>query len=257
MGSKTSTVTEKADPWGPSQPYLLDAMKQSQKLYRGGKGMVAPENPYLMKGYQNMLQQAKFNPQNSKLASGVMQDTMRGDYMDGNPYLDKMYGRAAEGVSDGVTSMFSGAGRYGSGAHQEVMGDSLAGLASDMYGNAYQTERQNMLNAAQFAPSLDQSMQGMMFNNANAMLGVGQGMQDHDQMRYMAPYNELNHYSNAVNGMAGLGGTGSQTTPNGSRLGGAVGGGIAGAAAGAGMGSFLGIPGAIIGGGLGAIGGLF
>jgi len=254
MGSKTSTTTENSDPWGPSQGYMKQVMAEGRGLWNKGTPMVAPENPYLQKGYQSTLQAAdKFNPSLTQAGMGQMQDTISGDYMDGNPYLDSMYGRAADKVNEGVSSMFSGAGRYGSGAHQDVMGQSLGDLASNMYGTAYQTERQNQLNAAQAAPGMDNAYQGMLFNNANAITGVGQQMQDHDQQRQLDDYNRLDYYSGIINGYGGLGGTRSQTNPGPSKAGGVLGGAASGAAAGSAFGPW----GTAAGAALGGIGGLF
>lgn len=253
MGSKTSTVTETADPWAPAQPYILDTMKQAQDLYNNNS-MVAPQNPTLLKGYQNALGTANFNPSTTNASRDLMMDTINGNYMNNNPYLDATFDRMSDKVTDGVNSQFSMAGRYGSGAHQGILGESLGNLATDVYGSNYRTERQNQLSAGQFAPQLDAANQSMLFNNANMFLDVGNSMQNYDQMKAMAPYNELNNYSSVVNGIAGLGGQGTQTTPTGSRLGGALGG----AGAGFALGNAI-VPGVggIVGGGLGAIGGLF
>lgn len=260
MGSKTSTVTEKSDPWGPSQPYILDTMKRAQNLYNNNS-MVPPENATLIKGYNKALGTADFNPSTTNASHGLMMDTINGNYMNNNPYLDATFDRMSDKVTDGVNSNFSMAGRYGSGAHQGILGESLGNLATDVYGSNYRTERQNQLSAGQFAPQLDAANQSMLFNNANMFLDVGNSMQNYDQMVAMDPYNRLSHYSGVVNGIAGLGGSGTQTSPGGSTLGGAIGGGLTGAAAGAAAGGangmIFGLPGAAVGAGLGAIGGLF
>lgn len=256
MGSKTSTTTQNTDPWGPSQPYLKDVMAKSKNLYNS-RSALAPENPTLLQGYNNALDAAQFNPSTTANSQNLMNATINGDYMNNNPYLDATYNQMARKVGDSVNSNFSAAGRYGSGAHQGVLGETLGNLATNVYGDNYRTERQNQLAAGQFAPQLDSAYQGMLFNNANQIMNVGNQMQNYDQQQQLDPWNRLNMYSGIVNGYGGLGANQATTTPSGSKLGGILGGGISGAAAGATMGSVAGIPGAIIGGGLGAIGGLF
>lgn len=129
------------------------------------------ERPEIMQGYQEMLsptgsamgmlQRGMTDPSLSPAMSQLGR-TAAGEYMGGNPYLDAMYQRAAgqatrvyEGATGDVGSMFSKAGRYGSAAHQKAMseaqrnlGESLAGLSTDLYGGAYESERGRQLGAA-------------------------------------------------------------------------------------------------------------
>lgn len=82
--------------------------------------------------------------------------TARGDYLNGNPYLDKMVEAATRDVRDdfmesiapSLASQFSAAGRTGSGAHVGAFtgaASKLAGRLGDLSGNlrgqAYQFER--------------------------------------------------------------------------------------------------------------------
>jgi hypothetical protein len=129
------------------------------------------ELPEIMQGYREMLsptdsamgmlQRGMTDPSLSPAMSQLGR-TAAGEYMGGNPYLDAMYQRAAgqatrayEGATGDVGSMFSKAGRYGSAAHQKAMseaqrnlGESLAGLSTDLYGGAYESERGRQLGAA-------------------------------------------------------------------------------------------------------------
>lgn len=88
--------------------------------------------------------------------------TARGDFLMSNPYVDDMFGQAAQGVGrqfsqnvlPGVASMFSGAGRFGSGqmangvdqASQQY-GNTLNNLATSIYGGNYANERGLMSSA--------------------------------------------------------------------------------------------------------------
>jgi len=88
-------------------------------------------------------------------------NTASGKFINSNPYLDAMYGRASEAVEDrfddrvvSTSSTFNKGGRYGSGAHYDAEGDNkeilakeLGGLATDIYGKNYETERGHMESA--------------------------------------------------------------------------------------------------------------
>lgn len=255
MGSKTQTVTQNSDPWKPAQPYLLDTMNIAQNLYRNGQSTVAPFDPLTTQGINRAAQVAN-QPVNPIVgqASTALGSTIAGDWMNGNPYLDKAIARGSEGISDRVNSMFSSAGRYGSGAHQGVLGDALADYDMGMRYQNYSDERQNMLRATQLAPSFAQQQQQLGMFGPQALIDLGGIREGKDQAYRMEPYNMLsNFYSPIVHGTAGLGGTSTQQSPAGSRLGGAIGGGLSGAMAG----SMLGPVGMIGGGLLGALGGLF
>ncbi len=116
----------------------------------------------------------------------ALQQTAQGDYLQGNPYLDQQYGRAAQQVTDtfnrdispGIAAQFSKAGRVGSDAQGNVLqnaagqvSDSLAGLSNDIYGGNYQRERDRQLNAAYQLGNLTQSQQSLGANVFNQLQG--------------------------------------------------------------------------------------
>ena len=93
-----------------------------------------------------------------------MQATAGGGYLPGsNPYLDQVYGTAAQRMGErfqeetlpALAAQFSGAGRTGSGAQALMLGraageqqDALAKLGADIYAPAYEAERGRQLQAA-------------------------------------------------------------------------------------------------------------
>ncbi|OFV50040.1 hypothetical protein [Oligella sp. HMSC09E12] len=136
----------------------------------------------------------------------------------------------------------------------------------NMANSNYQAERQRQLQAAQLIPGMSQAG----YQNAQALLGIGdaqQGMtQDHLNQAY-ADWLERQNWDqrgldimgSAIGQTMGAGGTTSSTGPNPhqrNRTASALGGALSGAAMGAKMGGVAGIPGSLIGGGLGLIGGL-
>jgi hypothetical protein len=108
--------------------------------------------PYEMAGMEGLLGAYARTPDGlspiTAQGSRYMMDVLEGDYLNSNPYLDAMYDKAAGKTSAGVNAMFSKSGRYGSGAHQGVMGETLGNLATDIYGQNYARERGYQQNAA-------------------------------------------------------------------------------------------------------------
>lgn len=110
---------------------------------------------------------ADYGAQVSNMLGGVGQDqlqaTARGDFLNGNPYLDSLYDNAARRVTDtfneatmpAINSTFGAAGRSGSGIMGGVtaqamddLGENLSGLAADIYAPAYEAERARQLQAS-------------------------------------------------------------------------------------------------------------
>lgn len=102
-----------------------------------------------------------------------MQDVIGGDYLNSNPYLDAMFNKASGQVGAKVNSQFSSAGRYGSGAHTGVLGESIGNLATDIYGGNYARERQNQQQAAASSAAFGNSIISQPFlKGQNLLQGV-------------------------------------------------------------------------------------
>lgn len=187
-----------------------------------------------------------------------------------NPYLQSILASNNQRIGDRINSSMSGSGRYGSGAHTDLMARSLAEMANPILAQDYtqrQQMQQNILQGgleragqwSQLMPTLDQAQ----YAPAQQLAGVGQYLTERDQSAlndYIKTYNiaqarpweQLARFNAIVGGAGALGGqtVGSQTTPINQpstlqRL-------FGGAAAGAGIGGSFGGP---AGAGLGALGG--
>lgn len=92
------------------------------------------------------------NAINTLQGGGAAQDyltgTARGDFLDGSPYLDDIISKNAEDIGTQTNQLFAAGGRYGSGAHQGVLADSIGDMASNLRNQNYQFERGNQLGAA-------------------------------------------------------------------------------------------------------------
>lgn len=232
----------------------------------------------------------------------ALQQTAGGGMLGSNPYLDQQFGAASDAltrqyeqsVMPGINATFGGGGRTGSGAHQQAMansqqalGNQLGNMGAQIYGGAYESERDRQMGAAStlqdvglggigalgdMYSGIDQSraragalaptMAGLEYGNIDRLAGVGQAVSGQqrdilqDQMNRFSfyqdtPYNNLNWYANLVGGQnyGGMQSVDSGTNRFGTALGGAM--------AGAGVGSAFGPWGTGIGAGIGLLGGLF
>jgi hypothetical protein len=143
---------------------------------------------------------------------GMVNDTVMGKYLDGNPYIDSMIGR----TNAGVNANFSSAGRYGSGAHQGYLAEAGNALR---YQN-YNDERGRMMQAAAIAPQSS----ALRYQPYEQGINLAQELED-------IPANRLARYVDILN--AASNGGGSVTSPiYRNRAAGAAGGAMAGASVG-------------------------
>lgn len=87
---------------------------------------------------------------NVEASRGYYGDVIGGKYLDpsSNPGLAGMIDKTARDVTGNVNSQFSMAGRYGSGAHTDVLADSLADAENSLLYQNYSAERANQGAAA-------------------------------------------------------------------------------------------------------------
>jgi hypothetical protein len=203
--------------------YAPDAYKANDALLTGAFGVAAP---FAAGGFVGS--NPAYGPLGSMAAGGPT-----------NPYLDQMYDLAAGKVRSSIDGQFAGAGRYGSGGHQQAVGSALGDLATNLYGGAYeagqnrslsaagllsnlgQSERQQQLGALAVTPSLS----GAQTANVAGLLSAGNYNDQLMQRDFNAPYDALQRYMNIVN--ANTGGT-TQTPYFTNPAGGILGGGLLG-----------------------------
>jgi hypothetical protein len=301
-GSSQQPVTQQTqaskDPWAPAQPYLEKALTRAGSFFDDNVGYQpytgstqAPLDPSLLGGLTqlgnsywegmggtpgvtagrqlgtNMIQNQGLSPELKSLYEQAQGDQ--------NPYLQSILDTNNRRIGDRVNSSVSGAGRYGSGAHTDIMTRALAESADPLLAQDYTRRQQQMQDIAtgglqragqwaQLMPSLDEAR----LAGAQGLFGIGQFMQEraqsglNDQIKlYNAqqsyPWEQLLRMNAVAGGAGALGGTqvGSQTTPINQpstlqKL-------FGGAAAGAGIGgSFGGPAGGAVGAGLGGLLGL-
>lgn len=264
-------------------PYLQMGLQQAEKLFFQQRPNLYPGQTYVSPSQQTlsalsqqeqlagsaapMLNQAQ---QAYQSAMGTVGQTAAGNFF-ASPYQQQMISAATRPITQqfeqqvlpGITSSFSRAGRYGSGAMNRALGSATEG-----YGRAlgdvtagiayrdYEAERARQMNAAQLQANLAlnaPSMYQQQFLPSQTLAQVGaareaisaQPLQEAMQ-RYsfeqQLPYLQLqsfmsNVYNNPLAGMSAP----AQSNPYAGALGGALAGG-----------SLFGLPGAIAGGLLGS-----
>lgn len=236
-GGGQTTSTTKTDPWAGQQPYLTYGFQQAQDQFKSGtpsyypSSTVAPQSGNTQSAYNMVSNQVNNNPLQGA-SSNQVQNTLNGNYLNGNPYMDAQFqagtrqiGNTYNDLVGGQTSNFSGAGRYGSGMQgfmqnraNQTLGDNLNNLYANTYGQNYQNERANQVNAVGQAAGV----QNQGLTNANALGSVGSAQDQYAQnltdanvnkwnFDQQLPQNKLTNYMNMVQG--NFGGTSATTTP--------------------------------------------
>jgi len=264
----TQQTTQTKDPWSAAQPHLVEAMNNAQGFYQNSLGY-QPYTGSTQAGLDPLTSQSMLAQQNISQPElggsiginaarqlGTQQIQTAGQQ---NPYLQAILDTSNRRIGDRINSSMSGAGRYGSGQHTDVMARALAESANPILAEDYNQGLQRAGQWAQLMPTLDQAR----YAPAQSLMALGQYNQERaqkqldDQIKlYNAqqayPWENLARY-NAISGGAGaLGGSmvGTQTTPinQPSTIQKLLGGGLAGA----GIGASFGGP---VGAGIGALGG--
>ncbi|WP_455296460.1 tail fiber domain-containing protein [Brucella pituitosa] len=120
--------------------------------------------------FQNLANQAG----QGGAASDYLTGTARGDYLNGSPYLDSIISKGAGDIANQTNNMFASGGRYGSGANQGVLSDSIAKYSNDLRNQNYQAERQNQLSAANSLESAQQGRFGLQNSALSGASGANQ-----------------------------------------------------------------------------------
>lgn len=225
---KTETTQATRDPWKPAQPLLQDVLEQGRAIGGDVSNFTPTFSANTRAGMEGIAQMG-MNPLAQADAfrnlaagtragydtgQGTLMSTASGGMLGGNPYLDEVLRVARENAATGVNAQFSGAGRYGSGAHTGALARELGNIETTARMNNFNTERANQMNAAgilhnaglqsgQFAAGIDQAeLQRLGF------LSQAGGMQDQmDAAVRQAPINAVNFQAGLGIPIAGLGGT--------------------------------------------------
>jgi hypothetical protein len=259
-GGSTQTTVAQTQPWSAQIPYLQDIFGRAQALYNSntpqyypGATMAAPAPESEQALAMQATRAAQGSPMNA-LAAQQVQASLGGQYLQGSPYFGQMAQRVAETVTPQVNSQFAQAGRFGSGAHAESLGQALGREIGALAYQNYADERANQLRAAALAPQLA----AQDYADIERLAAVGgqreqlaQELINADIARFnfeqSLPFNKLAQYQDLIAG--NYGSTRTETVPvyRGANV-------LGGAATGAQIGMGIGGPwGGAIGAGLGGL----
>jgi hypothetical protein len=152
-------------------------------------------------------------------AQSTLQQTLQGGNT--NPYLDSMVNKAQTGVMANMGALQARSGSFGNSGIAQTGAQQMGDIATQMYGNAYNTDRANQMQALGMA----QSYGNQSYNDAAQLMKAGGQMQDQAQQNKDFQYNQYQEQQNlpykqmaAYSGLLGSSGsTGSSTTSGGGK----------------------------------------
>ena len=228
-GSSGGSTTSEVTPYSAAEPQLGQILSEAQQLYGQGVGAAGYVPPT-----QQTLQGLAGQEALGTAAQQQMAATLGGQYL--NPFLAPLIQKTAADVATGVSQQFTGAGRTpGSPMSQQQIVSQVAQAALPLAFQEYGTERGRQLGLATQLPSVFQT---------------GQQLEAIQRQQQLAPAQALQQYAGFVSPIASglpttIGSQQVQANPFSTALGGALVGG-----------QFGGGAGALLGGGLGLLGGL-
>lgn len=238
-GGGSQTTTQKADPWGPSQGYLKDAMRRGEQLFDQGGFSAEPYSGDRVAGFGDLSQMAQGATayQAMQNAPGVQQANMTlSDMM--NPQgqeerLDAVKQNALGSAVPAAVSQFSGSGMGNSSMAMDTVGRAATEAVSPFDYNAYQQEQGRALQAAGMAPEMEQAryMPAQMLGAVGAQRdAMAQSEIDAQMQQYYEGENQdvnaLDRYTQMLMGFGGQGGTQTSTQSSESGPMGMIGGGL-------------------------------
>ena len=256
--SKQQTTTSSNAPWGAAQPALKTALTGAEKLYKDGVGgkiytgsTVIPWDQQTKQGMNAITAGANANIGGAGL-SGQYQDVIdNGGYnadqlaalnntkttanstfdINSNPAFMQVLQQTQDAARNGVNASASGAGRYGSGIHQQTLGNTLGDVTNRAVGQEYNNwqnrrdaAQNNLFNMGQQGfGNLGAAYTGMQAP-ANSLMQLGAMNEDlatrqmNDKLRIFneqqnKPWDQLGRLNAIASGAGQMGGTQTQSQP--------------------------------------------
>ena len=219
------TTTTSIDP--AIQPYLTYGLGEAQRLYQTGGPQYYPGQTYVapstttQTGLQALEQRAMAG--NPLLAQAQQQlgQTIGGQYLGGNPFLQGAFAPAAQmattafnkAIGD-ISSQASMAGRYGSGAMERLQGSAANQLAQQLSNTAGTLAYQNWADERARQQAATMAAPGMSaadYQDIQNLLAAGQAREGYTGQQTQAdiarfnflqnqPYQNLQNYLSMVYG---------------------------------------------------------
>lgn len=194
-GSTQQTQTQQAPSW--QQPFQQAGLQQSLNQLQNTNQLVAPFAPQQNQAISNITNLANNGDPGTNAAGNFITNTLNGN-VETNPMLGQLFQQGANQIQNQLGSQFAGAGRNVDQSQGQTA-QALGNFASQLYGNAFNTEAGLQTSALGAAPSNLSSQLGLQ----NALFGAGQNVQNLGQQYIQAPQNALNQYLSRVTGNLG------------------------------------------------------
>lgn len=219
-GSKqTQTTSQTTNPYAPAVPLVNDIIGKTQNLGNQTDLFAPSVSGATMNGIQGLenlaggqnAQQGYLPGFIDQLKGGfgagqtALTASANGSMLGSNPYLDSVLKTAGQRTADQVNAQFSGAGRFGSGAHTGVLTDRIGQQETQARMQNYDAERTRQMQAAGLLQGEGALGAGMAGQLDQANLGQNGLMLQAGQMRDAIANAEKSAPLTATQWMAGLG----------------------------------------------------
>lgn len=237
--SQQGNQVTKTEPPSYQLPYLQEGLGYARGLFAEGGpqqysgNTVVPFAPQTEQALHGIEQRATQGSNVTRAGQGLVTDTLNGKFLDQqNPYLQATFDKAAQATQASLEGQFAGTGRNVQ-ASLPARTDMLTSLATQIYGGAYDAERNRQTQALPYVSPLAEAD----YRDLAALQGVGGQVEDlsgrviQDQVhRFDTEQNRpgaaLDSYLQRISGNMGL----TQSTPiYRNQTAGALGGALAGA----------------------------
>jgi hypothetical protein len=205
------TQTTQIDP--TIQPFLSFGLGEAQRLYQAGGPQYFAGDTFVrpsettQTGLQALEQRARMGNPLTGAAQQQLQREIGGDFLGGNPFFQGAFAPAAQAATaqfqkaiGDVSSAASRAGRYGSGAMQNLQGQASNQLAQQLSNTAgqlayqnYANERQRQAAATMAAPAMAQAD----YQDIQNLLAAGQAREGYQGQQLQSDINRFNFLQNA------------------------------------------------------------
>lgn len=175
-GSSTTKQEIPAELKPLASAYTNKAMRLSNQPYNPYKGQRFEDlNETQQQGLDMIKQRVLNGSQTMDNAEAALNANIQGGQT--NPYLDQMVGKAQDSVRSQFNTGAVNSGSFGNSGLQEQFANNLGDVATQMYGSAYETDRNRQMQSIGMA----QQFGNQPYTDASQLLNAGQIEQDQAQ----------------------------------------------------------------------------
>jgi hypothetical protein len=191
-GGSSTTVQNIPEELKPlATRYAQDAIALSDRGFTPYSGTrFADLNQTQEQGLQAIQNRALNGSQTVNMAEQQLQNNIQGGQT--NPYLDAMVGRAQDSVRSQFNTGAVNSGSFGNSGLQEQFAKQLGDVAGNMYGNAYETDRNRQMQSIGMA----QQFGNQAYQDAAQLMNAGQVRQDQAQQGLDFNYQQFQDQQN-------------------------------------------------------------